>query len=51
MPPLILNAVALGLSVATFVLNLLGELEPSTAISLLSLALFALALSRFQKEK
>ncbi len=46
---LILKAVALGTSVATLVLNILGEIEVKTSIILLSIALISLALNELEK--
>jgi hypothetical protein len=45
----IFTAVALGLGVATVVLNMLGNLTASTAISTLSLGLTCLAIAALQK--
>lgn len=46
----VLKAVAVGMSVAVIVLNILGTLTTSTAITLLSIGLAALALAALQKE-
>jgi hypothetical protein len=45
---LILNAIALAMGVATFVLNLMGTLEGKTAVTLLSIGLSSLALAQFK---
>lgn len=46
---LALIAVALGMGVSTFVLNILDNIEVNTAISLLSIGVFCLALLKLQE--
>lgn len=46
----ILKAVAVAMGVAVIVLNILGGLATSTAVTLLSIGLTALAVAALQKE-
>lgn len=46
---LILKALALGMAIATLVLNILGEAEVKTSIILLSIGLISLALNELEK--
>lgn len=45
----VLKAVALGMSIASFVLGYLGAVDVGTQVSLLSIGLFALAIAGLQK--
>lgn len=46
----VLNAVALGMAIASIVLGYLGAVDVGTQVSLLSIGLFALAIAGLQKE-
>lgn len=46
----ILIAVALGMGVGTFVLNVLGNLTVDTAITLLSIGIICLAIAKLQEK-
>ena len=48
---LVLKAVALAMGVASFILGILGVVNISTQVTLLSVGLFALALAALQKEE
>lgn len=48
---IILTAVALGMGVGTFVLNILGEITMNNAINLLSIGIICLAVVKFQESK
>jgi hypothetical protein len=47
---LILRAVALGTSVASIVLGVLGAATPETSVTLLGIGLFALALASLREQ-
>ena len=47
----IFKSVALAMGVATLVLNIMGKLDVTSSITLLSLGLIALALKEFEGEK
>lgn len=47
---LILTAVALGMGVGTIVLNMLNEIDISTALSMLSISVICLALVKLQQK-
>lgn len=47
---LILMAVALGMGVSTLVLNVLGNITVNTAVTLLSIAVICLAISKLQEK-
>lgn len=49
--PLVLKAVAVGMSVASIVLGIVSEVDVSTHVTLLGIGLFALALAALQKEE
>lgn len=46
---LILRAVALGVGIATLVLNIIGNIDGNTSITLLSVGLVCLAIAALQK--